>query len=60
MWAETGNSDFPIGSATSLLQGRFSKLQKFPSPAYYTNHDTWKKQVWTLIRNTNINLYYIL
>jgi len=60
MWAENGNSAHPIGSATSLLEDRFSKLEKFPSQAYYTNHDMWKIQVWALIRNTNIYLYYIL
>jgi len=45
MWAETGNSAVPIGSATSLLEGRFSKLEKFSSPAYYINHDVQNTSV---------------
>ena len=60
MWVETANSTHPIGSATSLLEDRFSKLERFPSQAYYTNHDISKIQMWALLRNMNINLYYIL
>jgi hypothetical protein len=60
MWAETGNSAHRIGSATSFLEDRFFKLERFLSQAYYTNHDMSKTQVWALLRNTYINLYYIL
>lgn len=57
MWAETGNSAHPIGTVTSLLEDRFSKLEKFPSKTYYTNHDMSKIQMLALLRNTNINFY---